>query len=271
MTEGRAALYGVDRFPVMETVAAGALSGESALLDTHGTGLRLQVALEKAEAAFLKTADKLRKSGQLEGARRVERYATSARFDLDEPLVARQLYTTAARLREIQRLEVLTALALEKILALARADRGNVQLADPASGALRIIAQHGFDAEFLAYFAVVEDDLSACGRAARRNAQVVLSDVSTDKRFEPHREIAAASGFRAVQSTPIVDHNGNLVGVVSTHYPEPHAPSARDLRVIRRCADLVGQVLSSRRRLETSMSPTGALATRQSAYFAHRI
>jgi hypothetical protein len=246
----------------MDTVVAGIASGDSALLEVAGPGVRLQAALENAEAAFLKSADRLRRSGQLERARRIERYAASARFDLEEPTVAKQLYITMARLRQIGRLEVLTDLALEKMLSLARADRGNVQLADPVSGALRIIAHHGFEAEFLAYFAIVTDSQSACGRAATRNAQVVISDVITDRRFEPHREIAAASGFRAVQSTPLADKTGQLVGVVSTHYPDPYAPSARDLRIIKRYADLVGQLLSARRSLEASVSLAGGeLAT----------
>jgi hypothetical protein len=241
----------------MDTVAAGISSGESALLDGHGLGQRLQAALEAAEAAFLRSAARLRSSGHVERARRIERYAASARFDLDEPTLARQLYVTVARLRQVRRLEVVAEIALEKMMALARAERGNIQLADPASGALRIVAHHGFDAEFLSYFAVVEDDMSACGRAAARGAQVVLSDVITDKRFEPHRRIATASGFRAVQSTPLLDRNGHLVGVVSTHYPSPYAPSSRDLRIIRRYADLVGQVLTSVRSGETPVNLAG--------------
>jgi hypothetical protein len=238
----------------MGTVAADLTSGDPALLAETLAGGRLQLALEKAEAIFLKSASRLRSSGQLERARRIERYAASARFDLDEPTLATQMYVTLARLRQIQQLELLADLALEKMMSLARADRGNIQLADPVSGALRIIAHYGFEAEFLAHFAIVEDDLSACGRAASRNAQVVISDVSIDKRFAPHRTIATASGFRAVQSTPLMDKSGRLVGVVSTHYPDPHAPSARDLRIIRRYADLVGQVLSSRHSVEMSMS-----------------
>jgi GAF domain-containing protein len=176
----------------------------------------------------------------------VERFAAWARFDLDEPQVARQLYVAAARLRAVRQLEPLAGQALEMVLSLARADLGNVQLADPVSGALRIVAQHGFGTEFLDHFAVVDDDRSACGRAARRTAQLVIPDVVIDRGFEPHRPIAAASGFRAVQSTPLVDKEGRLVGVVSTHYPRPYAPPARDMRVISRYADLLGQVLSSR-------------------------
>jgi hypothetical protein len=240
----------------MDTFVEGISPGDSALLAVTGTGIRLQVALEKAEATFLKSAARLRESGQIDRARRIERYATSARFDLDEPVVARRIYAAMAKLRQTKQLEKLTDLALEAMMSLARADRGNVQLADPATGALCIVAHHGFDAEFLAHFATVEDDQSACGRAASRKAQVVVSDVMADKRFEPHRGIAAASGFRAVQSSPMLDKNGQLVGVVSTHYKNPHAPSARDLRIIRRYVDLVGYLVGSRRSLNNLMSLT---------------
>src|SRR5262249_59711885 len=136
------------------------------------------------------------------GAREVGRLAGWARFDLDEPVVAQELYEAAARLRYIPRVEPLADQLLEQVLSLARADRGNVQLADPASGALAIIAQHGFDAEFLDHFTVVDDDRSACGRAARHGAQLVITDVSIDPGFEPHRQIAPPAGFPPLQPTP---------------------------------------------------------------------
>jgi hypothetical protein len=41
-----------------------------------------------------------------------------------------------------------------------------------------------------------------------------------------HRDIAAAV-FRAVQSTPLIERNGCLLGVVSTRYPRPYCPSRR--------------------------------------------
>ncbi len=46
-----------------------------------------------------------------------------------------------------------------------QADRGTVQVLDPATGSLRIAVQTGFSAEFRPYFAGVDDDTSACGRA----------------------------------------------------------------------------------------------------------
>jgi hypothetical protein len=83
----------------------------------------------------------------------------------------------------------------------------------PATGSLRIACFRGFGAEFLDYFAVVADDSSACGRTGAQCTQTVIVDVSIDPRFAPHREIAAAADFRAVQSTPLVDRTGRLLAL----------------------------------------------------------
>src|SRR5262244_2993502 len=61
----------------------------------------------------------------------------------------------------------------------------------------------------------------------------------------PHRDIALASGFRAVQSTPLVNRAGHLVGMLSTHYPRPTAPPCRDLQIVSRFGALVGESLST--------------------------
>ena len=218
------------------------------LLDCTAIGGRVRAVLERTEAAHRRSAARLRASGQEDRANFIERSAGWVRFDLEEPLEAQQLYAAAARLERVRGIQGLADRALEMVLSLARAERGNVQLADPASGELRIVAQYGFDAEFLDHFAVVDDDGSACGRAAMHCAQLVIADVCTDAGFEPHRRIAAASGFRAVQSTPLIDRAGHLVGVVSTHYPRPFAPQARDMRLIKRYADLAGRILATRLR-----------------------
>jgi GAF domain-containing protein len=125
------------------------------------------------------------------------------------------------------------------------ADLGNIQIVDPVSGALRIAVQAGFSEEFLEYFASVDNDGTACGRAARQCAQTVIPDVTSDPEFAPHRGIAAASRFRAVQSTPLVDSHGRLIGVLSTHYPRPHRPAKRDLLLVKRLGELIGEAVEA--------------------------
>jgi hypothetical protein len=207
---------------------------------------KLRALLERAEAAHRTSATLMRGLGQESGARKAEHFAAWIRLQLNEPELARLLYTVTKDLRAAADLGALLDGALDGAQSLLGADRGNVQIRDPVTGSLRIAAAHGFSSEFLDYFAVVKDDGSACGRAAARRAQTVITDVSTDPGFAPHREIAAAAGFRAVQSTPLVDHAGRVLGVISTHYRHPYRPPEPELQLMRRFGELVGEIMASR-------------------------
>src|SRR5579871_4436951 len=92
--------------------------------------------------------------------------------------------------------------------------------------------------------AVVEDVHSTCGRAARQGAQTAVADGRADPGLTPHREIAAAAGFRAVQFTPLVHYAGDLIGMVSTHFQRPYRLSDRDLRIMERYAGFAGEALT---------------------------
>jgi GAF domain-containing protein len=165
------------------------------------------------------------------------------RLSLDDPRAALLLQNAAAYLARSEPVDV-TATILDEVMALTGADRGNVQIAEHATGELRIVTHAGFDQEFLEYFAVVDDGTSACGRAAEQHAQTVITDVDTDEAFAPHRDIAAASKFRAVQSTPLIAADGNLIGMVSTHFPRPGAPSERALELTRLYGMVSGEALA---------------------------
>src|SRR5215469_953073 len=87
-------------------------------------------------------------------ARRFEQFADRVRPDVDHPQAGRWPHRTVRNPGAIPVPGMLLDEVLDFGLELLHADRGNVQLADPASGALRIAAQRGFGAEFLDYFAV---------------------------------------------------------------------------------------------------------------------
>src|SRR5205823_11352683 len=106
----------------------------------------------------------------------------------------------------------------------------NIQLYNPHTQALEIVAHRGFQQDFLDYFSSVRADLP-CGRALQRRERIIIEDVEADNAFEPHRQIAAAAGFRAVQSTPLFSRSGEPLGMVSTHFRQPHRQSERDLRL----------------------------------------
>ena len=216
--------------------------------------------LEQAQAAYRASpSDALGmpapgQNGQNGASRRAEHFAASVRFGLAEPDAMTRLHGLTKDLRTIPQLSSLLPRVLDGLMSLTGADHGNIQLLDPATGMMRLVTQAGFGPEFLDYFAVVGgEDGSVCGRAARQCAQTVITDVRADPDFAPHREIAAASGFRGVQSTPLIDYAGHLIGMVSTHYQRPHRPSDRDLRLIELYADFAGEAVS--RHLGASRDP----------------
>jgi len=170
--------------------------------------------------------------------------AACVRFGLAEPEALRRLHGVTEDLHDAARLDPLLPKVLDGALSLTRADFGNIQLLDPVTGSLWLVTQSGFSAEFLDYFAMVDDGSSACARAAQAGAQAVIADVNTDEGFASHREIAAASGFRAVQSTPLTDYAGRLIGMVSTHFRRPGRPPARDLRIMELYGDAAGEAIA---------------------------
>ena len=213
---------------------------------THMTsGIQnLPAPLGQAEAAYRDPAALLPPAGRDRLARRVEHFAAAVHFALAEPDAVRRLHELTKDLRTVPELSSLLPVVLEGALSLMGGDFGSIQILDPATGSLRLVTQAGFGPEFLDYFAAVDDEHSVCGRAARQGTQAVVADVRTDPGFTPHREIAAASGFRGVQSTPLVDYAGHLIGMVSTHTQRPYRPAVRDLRIMELYADFAGEAVT---------------------------
>jgi GAF domain-containing protein len=200
-------------------------------------------ALLRLEGVFISSARRLRSNGRMDAAREAERFASWARFGWEEPETAKRLHAWVEELRSAADRAAFLDKVLDGALSLLGAELGNVQAFDPASRSLRIVSHRGFGSRFLDHFRIVTDDGSACGRAASALAQTVIADVNEDPDFSPHREIAATAGFRAVQSTPIVDRFGRLRGMISTHFESPRDWAERDLLLMRRYAELVGEEL----------------------------
>jgi PAS domain S-box-containing protein len=141
--------------------------------------------------------------------------------------------------------------ALEEMLVatctMMNSRMGNVQVHDPRDQTLTIGAHLGFSQDFLDRFAIVKRDTpSACGPAINSGSRVIIEDVDQDESFRHLRDIAAAAGFRSLQSTPLLGRTGALLGVLSTYWSEPHRPSERDLYMLdlyaREAADILERI-----------------------------
>ena len=111
---------------------------------------------------------------------------------------------------------------LEKAIRLDGVDMGNIQLFNSVDNTLQIASQIGFTDEVLIHFKIVKRfDTTACGRAAGIGRTVIINDVMQDIGFTQHRDIIKAAGFRSVKSVPIINVNGKLLGIISTHCISP--------------------------------------------------
>src|SRR3984893_6799550 len=154
-----------------------------------------------------------------------------------------RLHQLSTRLwREAELLPLLEEV-LNATIALQSADFGNLQLYNERTQTLEIVAQRGFGQDFLNHFSALNESGADCGRALKRAERVIIEDVLTDPDFAPHRAIAASAGYRAVQSTPLFSRSGEPLGIVSTHFRQPHRPSERELRLTdlyaRQAAELI--------------------------------
>ena len=139
---------------------------------------------------------------------------------------------------------VLFSDVLDLVMKVTNTDLGNIQVLDSRAGGLKIVAQRGFESEFLDFFRDVRGDEAACGTAMRARQRVLVEDVATSPVFveRPAQEILLRAGVQAVQSTPLLA-GGDLVGIISTHFRSRHRVPEHRLRLVdivsRQTAQLV--------------------------------
>jgi len=116
---------------------------------------------------------------------------------------------------------------------------------------LLLLAHDGFHPESAKFWdRVALDGKSPCAFAMKRGEVTMVPDVERDAEIAGSDDLREfrRSGIRAIQSTPLVSRDGRIVGMLSTHWREPHSPSERELRLLsvvaRQAADLIERRLA---------------------------
>jgi PAS domain S-box-containing protein len=158
---------------------------------------------------------------------------------------------------------------LDTAIAITRADKGKIQLLDAESSTLKIAAQRGFDEPFLAFFASVGlNQASACGVALKSAERIVVEDVTQSKVFagQSSLDFLLEAGVHAVQSTPLMSSGGKVLGVISTHFGQPHRPAERELRLVDLLARQGADYLERKRAEEVLHENERALRASQNTF-----
>jgi PAS domain S-box-containing protein len=138
---------------------------------------------------------------------------------------------------------------IDAAIAIVGADKGTLQVFDVSSNS-RVIAAHcGFAEPFLTFFKHVNNDASACAAAMQTKGQVVVEDILHSDIFvgQKSQAVLIGAGVRAVVCTPLMSSNGTLVGMVSTHYANPHRPTDREIYLIEVLARQAADYLERKR------------------------
>ncbi len=134
---------------------------------------------------------------------------------------------------------------VEAAMAISGSDFGNIQLLDPRTSRLQIVAQRNFPQWWVDYWNAAPPGNGASGWALIAQERIVVEDIETSPIFlgRPTLEVQRQVGVRAVQSTPLVTRAGKPIGMFSTHWKTPGRPDDRILRLLdllaRQAADII--------------------------------
>jgi anti-anti-sigma factor len=171
------------------------------------------------------------------------------------PLVCPDTAGTSARVPAPDDAVVSTCkAAVAEAIRVSDANAGTAQLVDPATGALRIVAQHGFKRPFLNFFAIVHDEESARGTALAAGEPVWVPDVARSPVFAgtPALHVMLDAGSRAVASLPVRADDGHVTAVISVHYHQPTTWTEQQRQQLAVLVVETGRLLSPPGRLPVS-------------------
>ena len=160
--------------------------------------------------------------------------------------------------------QVLLEEILDATMALHAADCGLMQLFDAESQSLRIASHRAFNQETLDAFARVDSrSASGCGLALARRQRVIIEDIAVDPvNIDP--EMARKTNVRAMQSTPLFTTDGEILGMLSTHFSSPRRFSEDELRI----TDLYARQASIA--IERKLAEAALVAAREAADRANK-
>ena len=142
---------------------------------------------------------------------------------------------------------------MDTAVAIMEAEKGTFQILEGQT--LRIAAQHGHLPDFLEFFAAAEKVPSVAGQAMRLVERVIVPDVEESPLLAGTESLGVLrrAGVRAVVSTPVTSHDGELLGMLTVQWGSSYNPPQEDLSrldvLVRLASDLI-----ERKKVETEFS-----------------
>jgi signal transduction histidine kinase/CheY-like chemotaxis protein len=87
----------------------------------------------------------------------------------------------------------------------------------------------------------------SCGTAAFTKQRVIVEDIATDPIWAAYAALVLRFGLRACFSTPIIAHDGEVLGTFGIYFLVPQRPNTEQLALADRAANLASIALERRR------------------------
>ncbi len=87
---------------------------------------------------------------------------------------------------------------------------------------------------------LIGPDVGSCGTAAYLRTPVFVCDITSDAKWAKFVSIALESGVRASWSSPIISHDGKLLGTFGMHYREVREPGPSEIQLIEHAGRIAG-------------------------------
>jgi two-component sensor histidine kinase len=202
----------------------------------------------RVDAAVLADAPTTRRTEASE-----EKRCGSLEQELASAIALQKISTRLIREKDLDALYREIVAAAMTILA---SDFGSMQLFVPERNELYLLVSVNFHPDSAKFFEWVScGEATACGMVLQSGERVIVPDIEACEMMAGTKELdhQRKCGMRAVQSTPLVSRDGESIGMISTHWKAPHAPSEEDLRLLdvlaRQAADLIERTQAEARRM----------------------
>jgi PAS domain S-box-containing protein len=159
---------------------------------------------------------------------------------------AKLLQEVSTELVREDRVEGLYDKIMDAAVRIMRSDFASMQMLDAGRGELRLLGARGFSAAAMKRWEWVGvRSGSSCALALQEGKRSLVTDARTDEYLARSgtREEYLGAGILSMQSTPLLSRSGELIGMITTHWRDPHQPSERQLQLFdvlaRQAADLI--------------------------------
>lgn len=137
---------------------------------------------------------------------------------------------------------------LQQAMILNKTKAGTLQIINKKDHSLEIAAYSGLSYEFIDHFQKVKiGDGSVCAMAFEKGETIFIENLIHDRSFSPHLYVTLRNNITAIQSTPMIASNGNVVGMISTHFKLPRKHSKIEIKEFetfcRKAADRIEEFI----------------------------